>query len=266
MPDVGRHERRAERASRRSRRWPSRSVKIQKYSYFITKDMAAQLRASKLTGVLPLIYVFLARTGNEIDEVELVRLKGDGRVSVVGGAKGANGARIGFRGSDGRARTLYYFRTDLSNAGLAKSGFRAFCRGLGRAGSLVKAASFLLHNDGFSLARDLLLERSDWIVQDDSGVPLRFFTPGVWALQPFGAYYGPIPIFKEHYQAEMERLFAEGRPQPLAFGIGYRWPPKDSNVLLARRHSVPAPRIVETPRQRRERLRRERRERRGLAR
>jgi len=51
------------------------------------------------------------------------------------------GAKIVFSGSDGKARTLYYFRTDLSNAGLKKSGFAKFVQGLRPADSLIKSAS-----------------------------------------------------------------------------------------------------------------------------
>jgi len=215
---------------------------ILKYSYFITKDMSQQLRASKLTGTLPLLYVFLARTGKTIDEVSLVSLKSNGSVSRRGkAAKGkANGVKIVFS-DGGRQRTLYYFRTDLSNAGLKKSGFMTFCRTLGSADSLLKAASYLPHLDGFSLARNFLLEQSVAIVQDDAGIPLRYFTPGTWSLRPFGAYYGPIPTFADKYQPEMEQLFAKGRTTPVDFGIGYRWPPKDTNILLAVKGALAQP-------------------------
>jgi len=47
------------------------------------------------------------------------------------------------------------------------------------------------------------------IVQDDAGIPLRYFAPSTWSLRPFGAYYGPIPIFAEKFQPEMEQLFVE---------------------------------------------------------
>lgn len=234
---------------------------IQQFSYFITKDMNTQLRASKLTGTLPLLYVFLARTGNQIDRVELVRLKSNGQVATRGKAKGgAPGVRIGFRDAGGQARTLYYFRTDLSNGGLAKSGFKKFCSRLGAADVLIKAASYLLHNEGFSAARNFLLTQSATIVQDDSGIPLRYFSSATWWLAPFGAYYGPIPMFAERFQPEMQAMFERNRPVPLDFGIGYRWPPKDSNVLLALKQSGAPP--YEGRRDRR-RERQERRERRG---
>ncbi len=225
---------------------------ILQFSYFITKDMSKQLRASKLTGTLPLLYVFLARTGKRIDQVSLVSLKSNG--SVTRRAKGgANGVKIVFSDSGGQ-RTLYYFKTDLSNGGLKKSGFRTFCRSLGSADALLKSASYLPHLDGFSLARDFLLKQSVAIVQDDTGIPLRYFAPSTWSLRPFGAYYGPIPIFAEKFQPEMEQLFAQGRTTPVNFGIGYRYPPKDTNILLAVKHSAVVP--ERPPRRERRRWRR----------
>lgn len=252
LPDVTRLSARARATALQALRTPLQQ--ILQYSYFITKDMSQQLRASKLTGTLPLLYVFLARTGKTIDEVSLVSLKSNGSVARRGkAAKGkANGVRIVFS-SGGRQRTLYYLRTDLSNAGLKKSGFRKFCRTLGPADSLLKAASYLPHLDGFSLARNFLLEQSVAIVQDDAGIPLRYFTPGTWSLRPFGAYYGPIPTFADKYQPEMEQLFAKGRTTPVDFGIGYRWPPKDTNILLAVKGSLAQP--YERRRQRRWRRR-----------
>jgi len=213
---------------------------ILQFSYFITKDMANQLRASKLTGTLPLIYVFLARTGKRIETVSLVSLMRDGTVRPrrSKAPKGASpGVKITFSDDRDRTRTLYYFRTDLSNAGLESSGFMAFCRTLGPADSLLKAASYLLHTGGFTTARGFLLERAATVVQDDSGIPLRYFAPGEWQLFPYGAYYGPIPVFKRWHQPGMDRLFARGRAARVDFGIGYRWPPRDTNILLAVKRS-----------------------------
>ena len=56
------------------------------------------------------------------------------------------GAKIVFAGSDGEERTLYYFRTDLSNKGVPNSGFLKFCESFGQGDAFVKSASYLLHN------------------------------------------------------------------------------------------------------------------------
>jgi len=207
------------------------------FSFFITKKMKTELRSGRLNGTLPILYTFLARSGKTVRETTLVSLNPDGSVTTLDGplAKGASpGAKIEFYATnDGRVQTLYYFNTDLSNGGLKASGFLAFCKGLGEGDSFVKSASYLMHSDNFSMVRSFLIENTATLVQDDSGIPLRFFDEAQWKLDPFGRYLQPLGIFPRTYQPKMRELFAKARP--LDFGIGYRWRPNESNLLLAAR-------------------------------
>jgi hypothetical protein len=95
----------------------------------------------------------------------------------------------------------------------------------------VKSASYLLHNPGFAKVREFLQANSAVIAQDDTGIPLAHYDPRKWDLQPFGRYVGPIPTFRGMYQAKYATLFEHSRP--IDFGIGYRWRPNQSNLLLA---------------------------------
>lgn len=210
------------------------------FSFFKTKNMKTDLRTGRLAGVLPVLYVFLARAGKTIRAVDLVSLNRQGEVEPRRGSapRGSTpGVRITFSDEGRNTRTLYYFSTDLSNWGLKTSGFKTFVAQFGAADSLVKSASYLLHERNFTTARDFLLERSAAIVQDASGIPVRHFSRKRWTLHPFGRYLGPIEVFAQHHQPEMERLFARGSAQPIDFGIGYRWRPHQTNVLLAVKRS-----------------------------
>jgi hypothetical protein len=71
------------------------------------------------------------------------------------------------------------------------------------------------------------------VVQDDTGIPVRFFLKGGWQLFPFGEYVGPIPVFRGHYQPKLDELFERVDAPPISFGVGYRWRPNQSHVLLA---------------------------------
>lgn len=204
------------------------------YGYFITSEMGTQFRAGKFSGTLPVLSVFLARTGKTIRSLEFVALDGKGAAVPARGNRRPTGVRIAFSGRDGRPRTLYYFRTDLSNAGVARSRFLKFCTRLGEGDALVKSASYLLHLANFSKVRAFLLHRSGTIIQDDSGIPLKFFSARNWRLSPFGRYVGPIPVFKQYYQPDMAALFQSGA-RPVNFGIGYRWFYQHTNILLAER-------------------------------
>jgi hypothetical protein len=97
----------------------------------------------------------------------------------------------------------------------------------------VKSASYLMHNDTFSTVREFLLAHSATILQDDTGIPVRFFKPGDWELRPFGRYLGPIPLFGGRYQRQLSDIFRSQRAKPIPFGVGYRWRPNESNLMLA---------------------------------
>jgi hypothetical protein len=202
-------------------------------SFFITKQMRSDLRSGRVNGALPILYVFLARSGYTIREVTPIKLDSEGKVQMEGepGRSAAPGVKIVFAGSDGEARTLYYFSTDLSNGGVKNSGFLKFCETLAPADSFVKSASYLLHSGNFSTVRDFLVEHSAAMVQDDSGIPLRYYDPKKWEFHPFGRYLHPLGIFPGTYQKDYVELFKKARP--IDFGIGYRFRPNESNLLLA---------------------------------
>ena len=147
------------------------------------------------------------------------------------GPNAARGARIMFAGADGVEKTLYYFSTDLSNPGVKASGFLKFCATLAPGNSLLKSASYLLHSGNFTTTRDFILANSATIIQDDSGIPLAYYSSKKWRFFPFGRYAGPIGEFPGRYQESYAELFR--RAQPIDFGIGYRWRTHESNLLLS---------------------------------
>jgi hypothetical protein len=207
---------------------------ILRYSYFITSQMGSDLHRGRLNGTLPVLYVFLARSGNTIREVAPVVLDQQGAVqpdTEPSRRVQARGVKIIFAGSDGEARTLYYFKTNLANDGVNNSKFLEFCETLAPGDSLVKSASYLLHGSGFSKVREFLLANSAVMIQDDTGIPLAYYDPQKWELQPFGHYVGPIPVFRGRYQPKYSALFKNS--QTIDFGIGYQWRPNRSNLLLA---------------------------------
>jgi hypothetical protein len=136
-------------------------------------------------------------------------------------------------------KTLYYFSTDLSNPGVRSSGFLKFCSTLAPGNSLIKSASYLLHSGNFTTVRDFILANSSTIIQDDSGIPLAYYSSRKWRFFPFGRYAGPISEFPGRYQESYAELFR--RAQPIDFGIGYRWRAHESNLLLSVRTSPDEP-------------------------
>jgi hypothetical protein len=186
------------------------------YSFFQTKQMRSDFGASQLNGTIPVLMVFMARCGKTIENIS---------------PAAPHGVRIDFNGG-----SLYYFCVDLSNGSVEHSGLLAFCQRLGRGDSLLKSASYLPPEGNFSTIRDFLLQQSDMIVQDDTGVPYRDFNPSQWQVRLYGNYLPPIDIFKQFYQPDLANAYAHSSPQALPFGIGYRgWDPKKSALIVAYR-------------------------------
>jgi len=203
------------------------------FSFFITKDMKADLQQTQLSGTLPLLYVFLERAGCKIDSVDLVWLDKAGTVGPSARAS-TPGVKVVFFGPSGAQQTLYYFETDLANEGIkSRPGFIKFCESLGKGRSLLKAASYLPHLGDFTTVRDFLLANSTTIVQDDSGIPIKNFDAAKWVVRYFGAYLGPLDIFKQHLQPDLAAVYKNSHPPALPFGFGYRWHSSQSSLILA---------------------------------
>ena len=207
-------------------------------SFFRTNDMKVDLSQQ---GVLPILFVFLARTNNKIQNVEYVGLKKDSAIQVLdkeNKEKLISGVKIDFIpvGSS-QPRSLYYFSLDLSNSGLNnKPEFNKFIQSLGRSTTYLKAASYLPHYDGFSNIRNLILSQSSSLLQDDSGVPIKYFDSDKWKLKFYGNYTQPIALFSNEYQAGLKDIYKDkSNVKPLDFGIGYQYKVNDSNLMLALR-------------------------------
>jgi hypothetical protein len=208
-------------------------------TYFITKDMKIDLHEQNLNGVLPIIYAFIARADKSITNVTFGSLSSNGIFQESApGKKGGSipGVRINYTDNQlGNSQTLYYFTTDISDGGIKSTpGFLKFCQRFGIGSSFLKSSSYLMFEEGFATIRNFILEHSNRIVQDDSGIPLAYFDPAKWNLRLFGNYLGPIELFKQHYQLRLQELFQQSNP-PLDFGFGYRWNYKEANLMVADR-------------------------------
>ncbi|HEX3419588.1 MAG TPA: hypothetical protein VHT01_00010 [Candidatus Udaeobacter sp.] len=209
-------------------------------TYFITKDMKIDLHEQNLNGVLPILYTCIARGDKSITNVSFGSLTSGGVFTEAApGRKGGSTPGVRIRYTDnrsGNAQMLYYFTTDISDGGIkATPGFLKFCQGLGTGASFLKSPSYLLFENGFATIRNFILDHSNMIVQDDSGIPLVYFDPNKWTMRFFGVYLGPIDVFKQHYQPRLRELYQQSNPPPLEFGFGYRWNYKEANLIVATR-------------------------------
>lgn len=197
------------------------SVKTQLLvGYFVTKDMRSDLERSALRGVTPILLGTVALMGGEVE-------------SVTGFSAGGNpGVEMQFYDGSGRRHTAFYVAGDLSNSGF-KGGYRDWVAGLGGKATYFKAASYLMHDDRFTQARDFFLSQSRVVLQDDSGIPFRHFAPAIWSFRFYGNYERPIELFAEHQQEDLRQAFATNPGGAVSFGSGYHANHSDANLMLA---------------------------------
>jgi len=203
------------------------------FSFFITKDMKIDLEQTDFKGVLPIIESFIALGGGQITHVAPFSPGG-----------GLPGVEIRFRKTpDAPEQIVYYIQADLSNDGMkSRPALLAWVAHFQPAVAYLKAASYLLHEPYFSRSRDFLLTHSVAILQDDSGIPLRYFlSSGPWQLNFFGTYTAPLDLFKKYPQPDLAAAYQSAGATPLDFGTGYKWKKGESNLMLAVRQAA-APR------------------------
>ena len=131
-------------------------------------------------------------------------------------------------------QTLYYFQFNLGNDSLARNQqFVSFLKSFGPVTTFTKAASYLMFKPYFSAIRQFILDQSLYVLQGDSGIPLRYFDPAVWNLRFYGTYTGPIALFSNCYQPDMATIYCGEEVQPLPFGFDYRHRVRTSNLMFA---------------------------------
>lgn len=212
-------------------------------SFFVTREMDRQLRGQVTDGLVPLLLVQLVRTGNTIlrygytgldENGRIVRRPGDKKRAAWGGNLGV---AIEFqKEGGGPKRILHYISVNLDNKHLARNPqFLKYVAALDHPVTMLKATSYMVHKDEFSIIRDTLLSHSAAIVQDDSGVPFRMFDPDRWKIQLYGEYKQPFGSFKFLKQRDLEAAYHKTGVKPLDLRMGYGWRKAASNLLVARR-------------------------------
>ncbi|RPJ86200.1 MAG: hypothetical protein EHM18_07440 [Acidobacteria bacterium] len=213
-------------------------------TFFKTEDMKQDLEEKEGSGILPILLFFLVRTGHEIVGIDRVYILPSGDVGASEDFRKPRrpgihfmARRVSFQAPAGGLRYLYYFPLDLSNYSLQRRpGFAAFLKKRQPLNSFVKAASYLMFRPAFSDVRSLLVKESDYLLQDDSGVPIEYFEASKWQLRFYGQYDKPIQLFEERHQPALEQCYRQTQHVPaLSFGFGYRLQPDRSNLMLAKR-------------------------------
>lgn len=216
---------------------------ILKYSFFRTESMSKDLKNTEVDGTLHLLTLFLKRTGNSLCSAKAITVDSLGTVVYINSfadlkklKSATKGVEIKFTDKNNNEKTVCYFSLNAANGGLKfNKGFLAYLKNMGTINTYLKGASYLMHKDYFSLIRNVVLEQSEQVVQDDSGIALHYFTDSnfKWDYKFYGQYTKPISLFSHHYQADLDSLYKQQGASAIGFGIGYNFKDKNSNFMIA---------------------------------
>lgn len=217
--------------------------------YFITSDMNDIYGRGKVDGALPVIAFFLARGG--YSAVEMTRLAPNAAGEwietpyqrLAQRPRRPYGVKIVYlKPGDSEPRSVVYFSCDIENKAFpVGSPLYRYFAGLERMSTFIKSGSYLLHYIDFSTLRDLILDRSQFVLQDDTAVPYRYFKKGGWEIRLFGLYTQPVKDFSNVEQPDLKRAYEEDAKSipSLPFHFGYHWRTQVENLLLAKRPRRP---------------------------
>lgn len=219
-------------------------------SFFRTIAMAADFKG-EVDGNLPVLMQFMKRTNHKVMYQEAVAMNPDGTLTTDM-SNNSDSTYIGNRyyfkreGSDA-VRTLTYFAVNLQNmpyvsrGGLVAKGLEtrtdlvAYLNGIDMSSTYLKSASYLMHRPTFSIIRNIILDESEFLLQDDSGIPVKYFDTDKWNLTFYGHYSLPISLFAERHQEDLKEIYQKGgdNVKPLPFGIGYQYRKGTSTLMKA---------------------------------
>jgi len=203
------------------------------FNYFASRTMQKEMSNISITGATPVIMIFMARLGLRVTFVEPVGINNDGALEVVDGAGAfANGVKPEYRGiriefrapKDTKTRQLVYISMKMMNDNVqptTPSG-RFFAR-YQNTRTMMKSAVYLCHYDKYKGVKEFILGKSIMLIQDDSGIPFRYFNNAQWDIKLFGVYK---PYFKlegchVYQQPELFESYKNNSSFPLPFHFGY---------------------------------------------
>ncbi|HJZ97891.1 MAG TPA: hypothetical protein VKE70_15375 [Candidatus Solibacter sp.] len=212
-------------------------------SFFVTREMDRQFRGQVTDGLMLPILELLVRTGHTVLGFRYVRLDEEGRLVEraadyhAPGKVGNKGIEIEYRAATDRSvHRLCYLSVNLANDRLRENtAFSKFAATLKGSSTLLKATSYMLHQPEFSTIRDLIVQVSGTVLQDDSGIPYRYFSGAAWRVQLYGAYQRPYGSFRWMEQKDLRAAYGRPGVKPLPVEIGYGYRRIASNMLLAER-------------------------------
>ena len=212
-------------------------------SFFLTNNMKSHVREGD--EILLSLYWFLSRTEHNIVGVDRVTIDENGKILIrQEEGQGIDGVRFHFiKEGETKVKKLTYFACDISDGGFKNKNpnLLVYLKNIRECNTFTKAASYLMHYSFFHEIRDVVLEKSITIFQDDTGIPYKYFNNDNWTVRHFGAYVKPPSNFAEDYdilyQQDLVALYKSQASEKLPFSLGYHWVSSLQNQMFITRSS-----------------------------
>ena len=213
---------------------------ILNFSFFKTHNMSVDFNNKDLNGTIHIIALFIERTGNSIIDVKPAGIDKEGKIfnyktwkEQRNSGSVNRGVEFDFVNTDNVLKKVYYFSVNRENSHLNKNtDFVKMVNTNKGSTTYVKSASYLMHKEAFSTIRNLILDNSNYVLEDDSGIPYKYFKQDVWAPALYGTYSGSISLFTGVFQDDLDAAYkAKTNVKPLKFGIGYKYIVGESNLM-----------------------------------
>ncbi len=224
---------------------------IFRYNFFRTRGMEKNLGNMSFNSITGLLMMFLSLNDYTIVDAGNIAIDSESRltegISSDRGIKWQSppksrripGIEISFRKGNGPVKKLRFFMLNVIDNALTNfsPNFIPYMKSAGPYTAVIKSASYLMHNDKikFTQIRAALLAVSKYIVQDDSGVPLRYFTRDKWKVKFHGFYNTPIPMFRNRLQKDLKKAMKKYSTGILPFSYGYNYKKGESNLMTVER-------------------------------
>jgi hypothetical protein len=214
-----------------------------KAGYFVTAHMSTDFSKSVLNGNIHMMLMFMARENYSICSIDYGYMAKDSSFYVTGKKPSStsgkiNGMRVGITDSTSQQlKYVYYFSADIMDSKLKdKSEFTAFIENMAPFNSYFKAASYVPQHKSFATIRNLILDNSHKILQDDTGVPLKSLDKTIYDIEMWGTYTKVISDLSWGYQPDLKKaLEASGNNKDLPFKISYNGNYDEGMMLYAKR-------------------------------
>jgi len=210
---------------------------INQAGYFATSQMINDFSDSSLNGIIHLLCFYISKTNNHIGKISSVQIDQFGnekeKKNFELDNELINGIKIDYYSIDYKVfKSLYYFPVDISDENMKDQlGFLMFINKFGQKNTFLKSASYLLHDKEFSIFRDLVMQQSKSILQDDSGIPYEVLLNAGFSVQLYGNYSRTIEAFAKKFQPDLKEALSKQKDAPLPFKLGYNsW--KNEMVLM----------------------------------